>query len=210
MVRLVMLVFGLILAVCSPALAADPLASSIKDIQHAVDTRNMALLERRADLPALINQATTAFMTRLDKDANSLPPALALMAAAANTPEARASLASLLGQEVLRFARYGVASGHFAGKATGTPPSGLIAPLLRDASIGRKEVSLASPSQTDPKGGRRAQINVKDYGNDRTYQAVLRFVPADDGWKAVEILNLDALMARLSREAGEAAANQGL
>ena len=207
MVRILLLTLVLILLVFSPAGAADPLASSLSEIQTAVDTGDLPLFERRVDLPALLDQASTRFVAALSGKAEQLPPALALMAATANSPESRKALAALLAKELGDFVRYGVSSGHFAGKAATASPPGLIAPLLREASLGRKELSLVGTSAPDPKGGRRAQLKIRDHGNDRVYRVDVRFVQQYGGWKAVEIRNLPALMEKIQREAAEEAAH---
>lgn len=213
---LLFLCAGFFPALAAPAAPALPnaspadaraLAAAVADTQRGIDTRDLALFERHVAVDALLRQSATAFVNTLASGKGAqLPPALALIAATATTPEAKAALVDILTSETGRFARYGVTSGRFAGKPVpGPAPGGLIAPLLTDVSTGRKELSLAGPARRDGQS-LIAPLNVKDYGNDHTYRVEMRFASTDTGWKAVEILNLDALMARLRKEAAENAA----
>ena len=191
----------LVFAVCPAAAAADRPETALSEIQKAVDSRDMELLEKRMDMDALLDQGLKVFFATMQGNAASLPPALALMASTADTPQLQKSLGKLLKDETKKFVRYGVESGHFAGKPDSQArPSGLMGALLSEASLGRKTLKAAGTSRIEGSSAKlRAQLH--DDGNGRDYPLDLRLTLRDGVWQVTGVDNLEQLTGRLYREA---------
>lgn len=185
--------------------------ATIATLQQAIDTRDIILFTRHVDIDGLLNQGISSLIDGLRSapslQTKGLPPMLALLLASVQTPELEKTTRSLLIREGNDFVRYGVESGMFAGSLKAdVVPSGLLAPLLRDVSTGRKELrirgktrmlsSTASPVAIIP-------INVHDAGNGRSYKVDLRLEQKNGIWKVSQIANMDKLIARLKKEAVE-------
>lgn len=183
------------------AWGADTPRQAIMDTQQAIDQRDMKAFELRVDTASLLDQGVKAFQSYLARQgAGALPPALALMALSANTPQAQNFLNDLLKKEVLNFIRYGIESGNFAGKPVpGVKPGGLVAPLLNEASLGRK--ILRDTGKPIPDGnGVRLACSLTDEGNGRSYNLDLKLRQVNGIWRIVEVLNLNWLMKKLGAE----------
>lgn len=198
---IVSLIFCGLLGCCGNAWCADSPRQAIIDTQQAIDQRNMKAFELRVDTAALLDQAVKAFQSYLaTQGTGALPPALAMMALSANTPQAQGFLNDLLKKEVRNFIRYGIESGNFAGKPVpGVKPGGLVAPLLNEASLGRKV--LRDNGKPIPDGnGVRLPCVLMDEGNGRSYNLDLKLRQTNGIWRIVEVLNLNRLIKKLGAE----------
>ena len=201
--RHVVLCICCIIGLYGVAAGAESPQFAITEVQSAIDTRDMRLFEDRVETQTLLQQGVDVFQNKMLKShGSSLPPALALMAVTATTPQAQEMLRALLTKEARNFVRYGIESGHFAGKPVpGVKPSGLVAPLLNDASLGRKQLTVTGKPVPDGEGV-RLPCALKDFGNDRTYALDLRLKRINNTWRVVGVNNLDQLVNRLSKEIG--------
>lgn len=214
-------VLWLVLAVscgCGAGAAhAGPVASSaqtwgqtpsgaVRGAAQALDTADAALLDQLVDVEGLIGQAVDIFLddAATPQGQASLPPVLGMiLSSVGSSAQARSSVRSLLQSEAGEFVRYGVRSGNFAGKPRDVaPPSGMLAPLFADASLGRKEIRNVGDAVQD---GETTWVpfSVYDHGNGNTYavQGVLR---RDGGlWRVVGIRNVRELMTKIRGEATE-------
>lgn len=200
----------LFMGLCGFAVAAP--AGSPESVLAAhskgLDTGDMDAFERHVDMGRLIDQGASAVVASLQEagtvDTSGLPPMLALMASSVRQPEMARQVKALLKSETASFVRYGVSSGAFAGKLrSGSSPDGLIAPLMRDASTGRKEFRLRSRAQREASGSYLVPATVHDYGNGRDYHIDLRVRAERDDWRVWEIANMDKLVSRLKKETEE-------
>ncbi len=206
--RICLLLFPILIAVlCASAIAAPSgkPETVLKDIQKAVDNSDMAAFERHVDMNRLLDQGSSAVVAAMrkagDMDTSSFPPMLALIIVSVQQPEMAGQIAALLKNETASFVRYGVSSGAFAGKPrTDAALEGLIAPLMRDVSMGRKEFRLRSRVQREASGMYLVPATIHDYGNGRDYRVDLRVGSVQDVWRVLEIANIDTLLARLKKE----------
>ena len=210
--RVFCLCLGLVLSLClvenSLAAPGGRPESVLSAIQSAIDENDMDAFERYVDMERLLEQGASVVVLSLQQagtvDTSGLPPLLALMASSVQQPEMAKQIKSLLKSEVSSFVRYGISSGAFAGNARpGTAPDGLIAPLMRDASTGRKELKLRSPSRKESSGMYIVPALVHDYGNGRDYPVDLRVKSEQNIWKVWEIANMDKLVGKLKKEAAD-------
>lgn len=195
----------LVFLLCSmPALAAENPQTAVTEVQRAIDSRDMALFEERTDVNALLQQGVTTFFSLMNNQSSAaLPPVLALMVASASTPQLQDSLRGLLVKEAKSFLRYGIESGHFAGDPRpGSKPSGLMGPLLNDASLGRKELRVTGKARQE-NGTVRLPAELKDLGNGKTYPLDLRLKQVNSKWRIVELCNINTLTRTLGKEMDE-------
>ncbi len=203
MLRIVLPVCILIFAVCPVAAAADRPAAALTEIREGIARRDMAPIERRMDFEALLDQGMDTFFELLQRRSASLPPALALMAGAADSPEMRQMLRGLMKSEIRTFIRYGVVSGHFAGKPDpSVRPEGLAAPLLQDVSLGSKTFRTRGTARINGETAVLPAV-LHDGGSGREYPLDLRLSLQDGLWRITGLENLPQLTARLRKEAAE-------
>lgn len=178
----------------------------LTEIQRAIDESDLPSFERYVDVDALLDQSASALIASLQKagkvDTSGLPPMLALMVASVQDPSMAKQIKSLLVQETGTFARSGIESGFFAGKPAASKPKGLLAPLFGDVSTGRKELRPRGASRKS-KNAAVIPVTIHDYGNGGDYKVDLGMIPAGKSWKVNRIANIDALLARLQKEAAE-------
>ncbi len=182
--------------------------SVLTAIQTAIDTEDLESFEKHVDMDRLLEQGASAVVDTLQQagsvDTSGLPPLLALMASSIQQPEMAKQIKSLLKSEAAAFVRYGVSSGAFAGRPrSGTSPDGMIAPLLRDVSTGRKELKLYAAPRRESSGMYVVPAIIHDYGNGRDYRVDLGVRSEQSGWRVWKIANMDKLVDRLKREAAE-------
>ena len=195
-----------LLLLSSPAAAGQTPEAALTDIQKAIDTHDIKLFEQRVAIDALVTQGAETLVSVLRQSASvetsGLPPMLALMVASVQDPGMAKQITNLLVSEVGTFTRSGVSSGFFAGKKTGAKPQGLLAPLLSDASTGRKELRARGKSKRMD-GGALLPVTIHDFGNGRDYKADLFLTPSGESWQVTRIANMNALVSRLKKESAE-------
>ncbi len=209
--RAVCFFLGLVLVAClcgnAAAAPAGRPETVLTAIQKAIDTQDMKAFERHVDMDSLLEQGASSVVNTLQQvgtiDTSGLPPLLALMASSIRQPEMARQVKMLLKSEVESFVRYGVTSGAFAGKKPSGSPDGLIAPLMRDVSTGRKELKRSAAVRKEASGSYVVPAVIHDYGNGRDYRVDLRVRAEQDVWKVQEIANMDRLLEKLRKEAAE-------
>ena len=134
------------------------------------------------------------------EDQSTLPPALAMiLASVGKSEQATELLRSTLSKEAGEFVRYGVRSGAYAGKSRqAEPPSGLLAPLFSDASMGRKEIQQVGRPVAES-GAVYVPFTLKDHGNGNSYPVEAWLRQQDGDWKVIGLRNVRTLV-RLIRE----------
>lgn len=179
---------------------------AVLGLQRALNTSDAALLDRWADVDGVIGQAVDVFLedARTPEGQALLPPMLAVVLSSVDSsPQAKALVRSTLQKEAGEFVRYGVRSGKFAGKPKeASPPSGMLAPLFADASLGRKEIRTIGEAVSE-KGGYYVPFTLMDYGNGNTYTVEATVRKSGEQWRITGIRNIRALMDRIRQEAVE-------
>ncbi len=203
MLRTVLLACILIFAVCPVAAATDRPEAALTEIREGITRRDMTPIERRMDFEALLEQGMDTFFIVLKGRSASLPPALALMVGTAESSEMRQMLGGLIKSEIMNFIRYGVVSGHFAGRPDpSVRPEGLAAPLLENASLGSKTFRTRGGVRINGKDA-VLPVVLHDGANGRDYPLDLRLRLHDGLWRVTGVDNLPELTARLHKEAAE-------
>ena len=193
----------LLFCLASSAQAQGSAETVLGSVQQSIDTSDMQLFERHVAVDALLEQGASAVFGVLSTSGGKgLPPMLSLMAASAQDPTMAAQIKKLLKQETRSFLEYGVSSGLFAGKQTSGSPSGMIAPLMRDASTGRKEIRSRAPARKSGDSWIVPAV-IHDEGNGRDYKVDLRVRAIDGNWKIMEVANMNQLVAKIQKEAAE-------
>lgn len=205
MTRPVSTLLLLVLLAC-PAVAAQTGTPEhcLREVQNALDSKNLERFERLVDMRAMTNKAVDTLLEDAAQPDTDLPPLLALvLSSAQKSPQATATLRDLLVQETEAFVRYGVRSGHFAGKPDqGVLRSGgMLAPLFSDVSPGRKELSASGPASYDEDGQALLPATLRDEGNGNSYPLLLRMQRTPSGRRITEIVNLRELWELLLHEA---------
>lgn len=193
------------------ALAAEPLATSLANIQRAIDRNDHVLLEKYVDLRGIITRGVDRFVA--DYAAN--PPGgegdpLMEMLTGGLSREADSaaamSMKMMLVEETRKFVIRGVASGDFSGrpaKEAALPDGGLLAILFADASTARKELRdlRVNPAKGDTA---TAEATLHDFGSERNYpvQLGLRLQP-EGYWRVTDVKNMADLIRRVRKEAEE-------
>lgn len=194
---------------CPPAFAAQGGQGpehAVHGMQRALESGDAALLDKWADVDGILGQAVDVFLedARTPEGQALLPPMLAVVLSSVDSsPQAKALVRGTLQKEAGEFVRYGVRSGKFAGKPReAAPPSGMLAPLFADASLGRKEI--LSIGRAVPEGsGYYVPFVVRDHGNGNTYPIEATVHKKGDQWRIAGIRNMRALMDRIRQEAVE-------
>lgn len=193
------------------ALATEPPAMSLANVQRAIDGNDHVLLEKYVDLRGIITRGVDRFVA--DYAAN--PPGgegdpLMEMLSGGLSRESGSAAAGpmkmMLVEETRKFVIRGVDSGDFSGrpsKAAVLPDGGLLAVLFADASTARKELRgvRVNPAKGDTA---TAQATVYDHGSERSYpvQLDLRLQP-EGYWKVTDVKNMADLIRRVRKEAEE-------
>ena len=210
------------LALAAPVERAERPETAVAAIQTALDQADLALFEQRVDVDALIDEGSAVFMSKLLKagETGELPPALALLATAAGTPQGALAMRGMLAGEAAAFVRDGVASGRFgggkAGKGSAGKSRGLLAPLFANASTGRKHLRAVGRALPVTSAGDVVELPVaiRDEGNGREYRLRLRLEQYSDSpagasptttvspyWKVTGIADLPAIADQIWEEA---------
>ena len=179
---------------------------AVQGLRQALNTSDAALLDRWADVDGVLGQAVDVFLedARTPEGQALLPPMLAVVLSSVDSsPQARALVRGTLQKEAGEFVRYGVRSGKFAGKPReAAPPSGMLAPLFADASLGRKEIRSIGHAVPE-KDGYYVPFALLDHGNGNTYTVEASVRKNGEQWRLVGIRNIRALMDRIRQEAVE-------
>lgn len=206
-----------VLLLCCPFIAQSyamtPEAETLAAINATLEQGDSEGFARLVNVDGIINAAITAFAGEAVKPENAdrLPPMLALMFSGAVGQE---KIRDLLLQETRAFVLNGVASGAFAGKKLpGGKAQGIFAPLFAGVSLGRKEIRHVGEPAPGEKGSSLVSFAIHDWGNERDYPVVGRFVPLDGQTGEAEshgqrimrleaVENLPQIMALIQQEAG--------
>jgi len=193
------------------AVASEPLATSLANIQHAIDRNDHVLLEKYVDLRGIITRGVDRFVA--DYAANPPggegDPLMEMLSGGlsreAGSPAA-VSMKMMLVEETRKFVIRGVASGDFSGRpstAAVLPDGGLLAILFADASTARKELRdlRVNPAKGDTA---TAQATLYDFGSERNYPVQLGLKLHPEGyWKVTDVKNMADLIRRVRKEAEE-------
>ena len=199
--------FCLLLLSAGAAFAAQSLRTSeecLREAQAAIEAKNTARFLHVVDVEGIAREAAGFVLEKAD--ATSLPPLPALMLSSARLGGRQAldNLRELLAQEIKAFVLYGVESGHFAGVPDRrVRPSGMLAPLLSDVSLGKKTLTPAGPESFDKSGRSFLPAILHDAGNDQSYPLLLGLGSTASGRRITEIVNLPDLWEWISAEARE-------
>ncbi len=202
MQRIIPIFLCFFLLVPLKAIAGTNPVQTIKDIQTALATANQELFDASVDMESLVGQCIDVIMEDASKEGQqTIPPVLAMILSAAKLSEgAQNTLRSTLITEVGEFIRYGVRSGAYAGKQVQTtPPGGILAPFLANASMGRKEIMHIGEAIPES-GAVYVSFVVKDHENGRMYP-VEAWLRADTGnWKVIGLRNVRTLTRMIQDE----------
>jgi hypothetical protein len=192
----------LLLSVACTAFAASTPEQAVRDAQRAIDAKDADRFDQLVDTKRILNAATLLLLAEAEKANGRLPPILALMLSSVKDSQALASLRALITQETHTFVRYGVLSGHFAGKPDpSVRPGGLLAPLFSNVSMGRKELRVAGPSAPTGQEEALLPVELKDGGNGNIYPLLLRLQWTSPDWRIMEIVNLPDIWNQIQAEA---------
>ncbi len=175
---------------------------TIQDIQTALNTANQELFDASIDMESLVGQCIDIIMEDADKEGQqTIPPMLAMILSAAKlSTEAHNALRSNLITEVGEFIRYGVRSGAYAGKnVETTPPGGILAPFLANASMGRKEITRIGEAIPES-GAVYVTFVVKDHDNGRLYPVEAWLRASEGNWQVVGLRNVRTLTRMIQEE----------
>ncbi len=200
----IFLVFFLLCASGVRAASSSAPESTVREIQAAIDAKDSARFERLVDMRGIAGRAVDMLLEDAARpEGGSLPPLLALMLSQVrSSPQATAALRGLLEDECGAFVRYGVASGHFAGRPDkSVRPGGMLSPLFAEASLGRKELAVAGPAAAAGGGAFLLPALLRDHGNGNSYPLLLRLEGAPQERRVTEIVNLPDLWAQIAAEA---------
>ena len=199
----VFLCLVLLVSIADAAFAAGAPEQTVRDAQRAIDTKNADLFEQLVDTKRILNAATDMLLAEANKPDGQLPPLPALIISSVKDSQALAALRDILAQEAHAFLRYGILSGNFAGTPDrSVRPGGILAPLLSDVSMGRKELRVAGPPAPDGQERVFLPVELKDHGNGNTYPLLLRLQRHPPDWRIVEVVNLPAIRHQVQAEAG--------
>ena len=192
----------LILSLAGTALAGSTPEQAVRNAQRAIDTKDADRLDQLIDVNRILSAATDLLLAEAAKPNGQLPPILALLLSSAKDSQALAGLRDLIAKEMHAFIRYGVLSGNFAGEPDqSVRPGGILASLLGNVSMGRKELRVAGPSAPDGQERVFLPVELKDYGNGNIYPLLLRLQWQAPDWRIVEIVNLPDIWTQILAEA---------
>lgn len=175
-------------------------------LRRAMNEADVALLDKAADVEAVVGQAVDMFLAdaRAPGGMEALAPGPALiLSSLKNSPQAWNAVRDLLRREAAEFVRYGVRSGSFSGRLRqAAPPSGILAPLFTDVSLGRKEIRGVGRAVSEGEGV-YVPFTVRDHGNGNDYAVEARLRETGGRWRIVDVRNLRHIMERVRHEARE-------
>ena len=182
--------------------------TTVQGVAYAIDAANADLFEQLVDTRGVCAQIMDKFfdLAATPEGQAMLPPAINLIfASMGGHVQARSTVGGMLANETQSFVRYGVASGKFAGNPNtqSVPPSGMLANIFANASMGRKEIrNVGTTSYVD---GRNAKVpfEVYDHGNGNTYPVIAQLQTQGNNWRVTGIENLQDLLAQISQEAAQ-------
>ena len=188
------------------ARAATSPQGCLAAVSAAVEAHDADAFAQQVDMDGILAVVVNRLLEEAAKPENaaSLPPVLSLMLSG----DGGASVRALLCSEARAFVRNGIASGAFAGHAPAGDlrQEGLVAPLFRDASQGRKQIHAVGQARR-VEGGWLMPFRVYDHGNGNDYAVLGRFSEAQGAVRLTGIENLAELFARIREEAAHLEAN---
>jgi hypothetical protein len=184
------------------AFAASTPEQAVRNAQHAIDMKDAERFEQLVDTKRILGATTKLLLAEANKTNGQLPPMLALMLSSVKDSQALLGLRDLIIQETQAVVRYGVLSGNFAGKPDqSVRPSGMLAFLFSDVSMGRKELRVAGPSASNGQERALLPVELKDYGNGNIYPLLLHLQWNPPDWRVIEIVNLPDIWDQIQAEA---------
>ena len=188
--------------------AATSPQACLAAVEAALEAHDAAAFERHVDMDGILDVVVKRLVEEASRPENaaSLPPVLSLMlSGAALSGDGGASVRALLRNEARAFVRNGITSGAFAGHSSpedSVRQEGLVAPLFRDASQGRKQIHGLGQARR-VKNGWVMPFRVRDHGNGNDYAVVGRFTGTGDAVRLTGIEKLKELLARIREEAAQ-------
>lgn len=183
--------------------AAEDPAACIEEIGIAVDAADPDTFQELVDVDEVLNKALNAFIVEASKPENAvkLPPLAAMLVQQlGSTGVTGDGLRKLVVDQMRSFVLHGIASGAFAGKSVqGVQSGGLLAPLLTNASYGRKQITSIGRPKEDANDW-LVPFTVYDHGNGQYYFVTGRLAQAENGLKLVEIDNIAELIGKIANE----------
>lgn len=187
-------------------LAAENPADCIEEIGIAIDASDPDTFQELVDMDNLLQKGLNAFVKEASKPENAqkLPPVANMFIRQLGLPGvAGDKLRQMLMNEMKSFTLHGIASGAFAGKAPRqTSFTGMLGPLLANASLGRKEIKKIGAPYADGADW-LVPFEVHDYGNGNNYKVIGRLVNAPNGLRLAEIDNIIDLLVQIGNESIE-------
>ena len=194
---------GAALSAGAAARAAGP-EDSIRMLQQAMDTRDMALVEKYLDLDGTVVKAVDVIITDQDvlRQAGQASFALGAMLAMGSDEKTVPVLRDLMQTEVREYIRHGVVSGAFAGKPQegASTYNGIFGKAFRG---GVKDKKQFGPAKIKKREKETAIVATSlAYGTKgKSYPLELRLERQQGVWRVVEIANA-AELALKSRQKG--------
>lgn len=186
-----------------PCLAETPHEALIR-AGEAMNVGDGSTFQSVVDLDSIIGKTLDAFIEETAKpdNKNFIPKAVVFIFSQAADPGFKGqTMRRLMTSEAKAFVLNGVTSGAFAGKKLKSGSAeGILAPLLTNVSMGRKEIRGIGDGRSDGEDF-ILPFYLHDYGNDQDYAVVGRFHPDGDSWKLTAIENLPQIFEQLRREA---------
>ena len=202
-VLLILLVIGRAFIFAGSSFAETPHEALIRAAE-AMDSGDGSTFQSLVDLDSVIGKTLDAFIEETAKPDNKkiLPQAVIFIFSQAADPGFKGqTMRRLMTSEAKAFVLNGVTSGAFAGKKLKSgSEAGILAPLLTNVSMGRKEIRGVGDGRPDGEDF-ILPFYLHDYGNDQDYAVVGRFHPDGDSWKLTAIENLPQIFEQLRREA---------
>ena len=201
------LLFLFLLLATQESLCAEDPAACVEEIGIAIDAADPDTFQELVNIDNVLAKALDAFVNEARKPENAakLPPLAAMLVQQLASPgSAGDGLRALVTNEITSFVLHGIGSGSFGGKRVegNTNAGGFLAPMLADASTGRKEIKDIGAPHSAGKDW-LVPFVVHDYGNGRDYPVVGRLVVADNGLRLSEIDNIIDLLTRIANESQE-------
>lgn len=204
-------ILGCLLIVLSISITSANASESpslcIKEIQYALDSRDIDLFEKRANIDAIVKQSVTFFVNYLrqaDKNQTPLPPMLSMLALSLNS-QMGDSLQSILSAEAADFIRFGIREGYLTGHAKNrSNTDGILATIFSAISTGRKTITMKGSARMEEDETCHVDATLHDEGNGETYPILLRLKKVNGLWQADAIENLQQLGKILIQESKEA------
>ncbi len=196
----------LVLTLCAQANAAADAGNPrqcLAQISQAIENADGESFTQLVNIDSILADSLNTFIDEAQKpeNAQNMPPMVAmLLGQLSSSGKSAEALRTLLLNEAKNFVLNGVNSGAFAGRQPDTQKmTGLLSPLLANASTGRKEIhSISDPM---PAGDAwLVSFMVHDHGNGQDYPVAGRFLKSDGRCILDGIVNMPQIFAQIQRE----------